>query len=172
MEWNSGSFSDESRFCLVKHNGRARVRGDIVHFSIKRHVQRTVSDMIWGAIANGSRLRLVFIRDSLTAQRYFHEMLQLRRTCHFGHFESFLHKASTVASSISTLFPNRTYIGYSEKNVAKFTAPPQTLELRHITYIKVAYLSYNETLRVRISITFNLSVDLQIVEQYPKLQYF
>ncbi|CAH1982491.1 unnamed protein product [Acanthoscelides obtectus] len=60
QEWNSIAFSDESRFCLDMHDGRARVR--------RRRV------MVWGAY--GSRSPLIFIRGNMNAQRYIHEVLE------------------------------------------------------------------------------------------------
>ncbi|CAH1966711.1 unnamed protein product [Acanthoscelides obtectus] len=67
QEWNSIVFSDESRFCLGMHDGRARVRrrhGERRNsqFFVERHVQHTVGVMVWGAIAYGSRSPLIFIR--------------------------------------------------------------------------------------------------------------
>ncbi|CAH1999182.1 unnamed protein product [Acanthoscelides obtectus] len=81
QEWNSIVFSDESRFCLGMHDGRARVRrrrGERRNpqFFIERHVHHTVGVMVWGAIAYGSRSPLIFIRDNMNAQRYIHEVLE------------------------------------------------------------------------------------------------
>ncbi|CAH1987993.1 unnamed protein product [Acanthoscelides obtectus] len=66
-EWNSIVFSDESRFCLGMHDGRARVRrrrGERRNpqFFVARHVHHTVGVMVWGAIAHGSKSPLIFIR--------------------------------------------------------------------------------------------------------------
>ncbi|CAH1961450.1 unnamed protein product [Acanthoscelides obtectus] len=69
QEWNSIVFSDESRFCLGMHDGRAR-------FFVERHVHHTVGVMVWGAIAYGSRSPLIFIRGNMNAQRYIHEVLE------------------------------------------------------------------------------------------------
>ncbi|CAH2000175.1 unnamed protein product [Acanthoscelides obtectus] len=66
QEWNSIVFSDESRFCLGMHDGRARVR----------RRRDTVGVMVWGAIAYGSRSPLIFIRGNMNAQRYIHEVLE------------------------------------------------------------------------------------------------
>ncbi|CAH1998257.1 unnamed protein product [Acanthoscelides obtectus] len=50
QEWNSIVFSDESRFCLGMHDGRA--------------------------IAYGSRSPLIFIRGNMNAEHYIHEVLE------------------------------------------------------------------------------------------------
>ncbi|CAH2020579.1 unnamed protein product, partial [Acanthoscelides obtectus] len=83
QEWNSIVFSDESRFCLGMHDGRARVRrrrGERRNpqFFVERHVHHTVgvSCCGWGAIAYGSRSPLIFIRGNMNAQRYIHEVLE------------------------------------------------------------------------------------------------
>ncbi|CAH1961371.1 unnamed protein product [Acanthoscelides obtectus] len=81
QEWNSIVFSDESRFCLGMHDGRARVRrrrGERRNpqFFVERHVHHTVGVMVWGAIAYGSRSPLIFIRGNMNAQRYIHEVLE------------------------------------------------------------------------------------------------
>lgn len=81
QEWNTVVFSDESRFCLGMHDGRARVRrrrGERreVQFFMERHVHRTVGVMVWGAIAYGSRSPLLFIRGNMTAQRYVQEVVE------------------------------------------------------------------------------------------------
>ncbi|CAH1979479.1 unnamed protein product [Acanthoscelides obtectus] len=74
-------FSDESRFCLGMHDGRARVRRRRgqrrnPQFFVERHVHHTVGVMVWGAIAYGSRSPLIFIRGNMNAQRYIHEVLE------------------------------------------------------------------------------------------------
>ncbi|CAH1964664.1 unnamed protein product [Acanthoscelides obtectus] len=81
QEWNSIVFSDESRFCLGMHDGRARVRrrrGERRNpqFFVEKHVHHTVGVMVWGAIAYGSRSPLIFIRGNMNAQRYIHEVLE------------------------------------------------------------------------------------------------
>ncbi|CAH1960067.1 unnamed protein product [Acanthoscelides obtectus] len=81
QEWNSIVFSDESRFCLGMHDGRARVRrrrGERRNpqFFVERHVHHTVGVMVWGAIAYGSRSPLIFIRGNMNVQRYIHEVLE------------------------------------------------------------------------------------------------
>ncbi|CAH1971392.1 unnamed protein product [Acanthoscelides obtectus] len=81
QEWNSIVFNDESRFCLGMHDGRARVirrRGERRNpqFFVERHVHHTVGDMVWGAIAYGSRSPLIFIRGNMNTQRYIHEVLE------------------------------------------------------------------------------------------------
>ncbi|CAH1989194.1 unnamed protein product [Acanthoscelides obtectus] len=57
QEWNSIVFSDESRFCLVMHDGRARVR--------RRRGER-----------RNPQSPLIFIRGNMKAQRYIHEVLE------------------------------------------------------------------------------------------------
>ncbi|CAH2004434.1 unnamed protein product [Acanthoscelides obtectus] len=81
QEWNSIVFSDESRFCLGMHDGRARVRrrrGERRNpqFFVERHVHHTVGVMVWGAVAYGSRSALIFIRGNMNAQRYIHGVLE------------------------------------------------------------------------------------------------
>ncbi|CAH1996987.1 unnamed protein product [Acanthoscelides obtectus] len=81
QEWNSIVFSDESRFCLGMHDGRARVRRRRrerrnPQFFVERHVHHTVGVMVWGAIAYGSRSPLIFIRGNMNTQRYIHEVLE------------------------------------------------------------------------------------------------
>ncbi|CAH1955546.1 unnamed protein product [Acanthoscelides obtectus] len=81
QEWNRIVFSGESRFCLGMYDGRARVRrrrGERRNpqFFVERHVHHTVGVMVWGAIAYGSRLPLIFIRGNMNAQRYIHEVLE------------------------------------------------------------------------------------------------
>ncbi|CAH1997565.1 unnamed protein product [Acanthoscelides obtectus] len=81
QEWNSIVFSDESRFCLGMHDGRARVRrrrGERRNpqFFVERHAHHTVGVMVWGAIAYGSRSPLIFIRGNMNAQRYIHKVLE------------------------------------------------------------------------------------------------
>ncbi|CAH2013356.1 unnamed protein product, partial [Acanthoscelides obtectus] len=73
QEWNSTVFSDESRFCLGMHDGRARVRrrrGERRNpqFFVERHVHHTFGVMVWGAIAYGSRSPLIFIRGNMNVQ--------------------------------------------------------------------------------------------------------
>ncbi|CAH1953450.1 unnamed protein product [Acanthoscelides obtectus] len=73
QEWNSIVFSDESRFCLGMHDGRARVRrrrGERRNpqFFVERHVHHTVGVMVWVAIAYGSRSPLIFIRGNMNVQ--------------------------------------------------------------------------------------------------------
>ncbi|CAH2013856.1 unnamed protein product [Acanthoscelides obtectus] len=81
QEWNSIVFSDESRFYLGMHDGRARVRrrrGERRNpqFFVERHVHHPVGVMVWGAIAYVSRSPLIFIRGNMNAQHYIHEVLE------------------------------------------------------------------------------------------------
>ncbi|CAH1988356.1 unnamed protein product [Acanthoscelides obtectus] len=82
QEWNSIVFSDEFRFCLGMHDGRAGVRrrrGERRNpqFFVERHVHHTVGVIVWDAIAYGSRSPLIFIRGNMNAQRYIHGVLEL-----------------------------------------------------------------------------------------------
>lgn len=57
------------------HDGRMQIRkrrGEMhdPQFSVERPVHRTAGVMVWGCIAYGTRSHLVFIRGTLTGQRY------------------------------------------------------------------------------------------------------
>lgn len=79
--WNHVIFSDESRFCLWKSDGRLRVRRrrndrrDLASVQ-RRHTGLTPGVMVWGAISLGHRSPLVFIDGSLNARRYINLVLQ------------------------------------------------------------------------------------------------
>ncbi|GFU05455.1 transposable element Tcb2 transposase [Trichonephila clavipes] len=80
-EWNQVIFSDESRFNLNSDDNRARVwrpYGERLNpaFALQRHTTPTTSMMVWGAIVYNTRSPLVLIRDTMTAQRYVHDILQ------------------------------------------------------------------------------------------------
>ncbi|GFY13320.1 transposable element Tcb2 transposase [Trichonephila clavipes] len=67
--------SDESRFnrvCVWK------TRGERLNpvFALQQHTAPTAGMMVWNAIAYNTRLPLVLIRGTMTAQRYVHDILQ------------------------------------------------------------------------------------------------
>ncbi|GFY09089.1 transposable element Tcb2 transposase [Trichonephila clavipes] len=83
VEWNQVVFIDESRFNLSSDDNRVRVgghRGECLNpaFVLQRHTAPTAGVMVWGAIAYNTRLPLVLIRGTVTAQRYVHDIL----VCH------------------------------------------------------------------------------------------
>ncbi|GFY06233.1 transposable element Tcb2 transposase [Trichonephila clavipes] len=80
-EWNQVLFSDESRFNLRSDDNRVRVwrlRGESLNlaFALQQHTAPTEGVMVWGAIAYNTRLPLVLICGTLTAQQYVHDFLQ------------------------------------------------------------------------------------------------
>ncbi|GFW15015.1 transposable element Tcb1 transposase [Trichonephila clavipes] len=80
-EWNHVVFSDESRFNLSWHDNRGRVwkpHGERLNsvFALQRHTATTAVVMVWGDIAYNTRSPLVFIRGTMTAQRYVHDIRQ------------------------------------------------------------------------------------------------
>ncbi|GFT88478.1 transposable element Tcb2 transposase [Trichonephila clavipes] len=81
-KWNQVVFSDESRFHLSSDENRVRVwrpRGEHLNsaFDLQRHTAPTAGGMVWGAISYNTRSSLVLINDTMTAQRYVHDILQL-----------------------------------------------------------------------------------------------
>lgn len=81
FQWNTVVFSDESRFCLRRSDGRARVyrrRGERYADACVREVDRFGggSIMVWGAISFRHRSPLVIVDGNLNAQRYRNEILQ------------------------------------------------------------------------------------------------
>ncbi|GFS83585.1 transposable element Tcb2 transposase [Trichonephila clavipes] len=81
-EWNQVVFSDESRFNLNSDDNPFRVwrpRGERLNpaFALQRHTAPTAGVMVWDAIAYNTRSPLVSIQDTITAQRYVHDILQL-----------------------------------------------------------------------------------------------
>ena len=79
-EWRRIVFSNESRFCLWRSDGRIRIRRrpeERLHPDciVERHVGRTPGIMIWGAISYNSRSPLVVVQGSLTAQNYINTIL-------------------------------------------------------------------------------------------------
>ncbi|GFW39275.1 transposable element Tcb1 transposase [Trichonephila clavipes] len=81
VEWNHFVFSDESRFNLSSDDNRVRVwrpRGEHLNpaFALQRHTVPTAVVMISGAIGYNTRSPLVFIKVTMTAQRYVHDIQQ------------------------------------------------------------------------------------------------
>ncbi|GFV25861.1 transposable element Tcb2 transposase [Trichonephila clavipes] len=79
--WNQVVFSDESRFNLSCDDNRVRVwrpRNERPNpaFALQRHTTPTVGVLVWGAIAYNKQSPLLLMRDTMTAQRYVHDILQ------------------------------------------------------------------------------------------------
>ncbi len=73
-------FTDESRFCLRRADGRERVyrrRGERYADACVRQVDRYGggSVMVWGGISFNNRTELVIVDGNLTAQRYCDEII-------------------------------------------------------------------------------------------------
>ncbi|GFV55347.1 transposable element Tcb2 transposase [Trichonephila clavipes] len=73
--------SDESRFSLSSDYNRVRVwrlRAERINlaFALHRHTTPTAGMMVWGAIAYNPWSPLVFIRGTMTTQRYVHDIPQ------------------------------------------------------------------------------------------------
>ncbi|GFV84332.1 uncharacterized protein TNCV_1591911 [Trichonephila clavipes] len=73
--------SDESRFNLSSYDNRVRVwrpRGERLNpaFASQRHTAPTAGVIESGAIAYNTRSPLVWIRSTMTAQRYVHDILK------------------------------------------------------------------------------------------------
>ncbi|GFV42547.1 transposable element Tcb1 transposase [Trichonephila clavipes] len=71
----------ESRFNLSNDDNRFcdwRPRGERLNpaFALQRHTAPTAGVMVWGAIAYNTRLPLVLIRGTMTAQWYVRDILQ------------------------------------------------------------------------------------------------
>ncbi|UYV82055.1 hypothetical protein LAZ67_21000606 [Cordylochernes scorpioides] len=80
-EWHRVVFSDESRFCLSSDSRRVRVwrrRGERSNPAaiVERPTVRQRGIMVWGAIAYDSRSPLLRIQGTMTAQRYFDDVLR------------------------------------------------------------------------------------------------
>ncbi len=81
QQWSNVLFSDESRFCLRKVDGRIRVwrrRGE-------RHLEPTVvpttaynggSVMVWAGISFNGRTDIVVVPGNLNARRYINEIVR------------------------------------------------------------------------------------------------
>ena len=79
-EWRGVAFSDESRFCLFRNDGRQKVwrrRGERhAACCIRQHDRWGPGGvMVWAAISADHRTDLVFIDGNLTARRYIDQVL-------------------------------------------------------------------------------------------------
>ncbi|GFX36314.1 transposable element Tc1 transposase [Trichonephila clavipes] len=80
-DWGCIVFSNESHFRLCPDDNRRRVwrrpgqRADPT-FPIARHTDPQPGAMVWGAIYFNSRISLVVIRGTLTAQRHVEDILR------------------------------------------------------------------------------------------------
>ncbi|GFW41259.1 transposable element Tcb2 transposase [Trichonephila clavipes] len=80
-EWNQVDLRDESRLNLSSDDNRVRVwrsHGERLNpaFALQRYATFTACVRVWGAIVCNTRLPLVLIRGTMTAQRYVHDILQ------------------------------------------------------------------------------------------------
>ncbi|GFT60691.1 transposable element Tcb1 transposase [Trichonephila clavipes] len=80
-EWNEAVFTEESRICLLHHDGRIRVwrhRGERTLNSCVMHrpTGPALGIMVWGGIGYHSRPPLVRIDGTLNSQRYISEVLE------------------------------------------------------------------------------------------------
>lgn len=79
-QWSQVMFSDESRFCLRKIDGRVKVwrrpRERFADCCVKRVTPfNGGSVMVWGGISNGGKTRLVNVEGNLNAVRYQQDIL-------------------------------------------------------------------------------------------------
>lgn len=79
-QWNSVLFSDESRFCLNKADGRDRAyrrQGERYADCCVREVDRWEGNgvMVWGGISFRHKTQIVFIDGYLTADDYINDVL-------------------------------------------------------------------------------------------------
>ncbi|GFS69940.1 transposable element Tcb1 transposase [Trichonephila clavipes] len=80
-KWNEVVFTDDSRICLLHHDGRIRVwrhRGKRMLNScgMHRHTGPAPGIMVWGGIGYHSRTALVRIAGTLNSQHYISEVLE------------------------------------------------------------------------------------------------
>ncbi|GFW51693.1 transposable element Tcb1 transposase [Trichonephila clavipes] len=80
-EWNEAVFTEESRICLLHHDGRIRVRGHrgermLKSCVIHRHTGPAPDIMVWGGIGYHSRTPLERITGTLNSQHYISEVLE------------------------------------------------------------------------------------------------
>ena len=83
QQWQTVTFSDESRFCLRLIDGRLRVwrRYGERHAEVSvqpRHAYNEGSVMVWAGVTADRRTDLVVVPGILTGQRYIDEILQCR----------------------------------------------------------------------------------------------
>lgn len=82
QQWKNVLFSDESRFCLTRPDGRCRVYRRRNERCAQACVQERdrfgggASVMVWGGISHDHRTALVIIHGGLNATRYRDEILQ------------------------------------------------------------------------------------------------
>ncbi|GFW36649.1 transposable element Tcb2 transposase [Trichonephila clavipes] len=81
VEWNQVVLSDEYRFNLRSYDNRVcvwRPRGERLNpaFPLQRDTAPTSGVMVWSAIVYNTRSYLVWIRGTMTAQWYVHDILQ------------------------------------------------------------------------------------------------
>lgn len=79
-QWQRVLFSDESRFCLFKSDGRVRVYRRRGERTAACCIQEVVpygggSVMVWGGILGEEKTPLVIVNGNLTAQRYVDDIL-------------------------------------------------------------------------------------------------
>lgn len=80
-DWARVLFTDESRFCLFRNDGRVRVfrrRGERLAPNCVREVHPFGGGgvMVWGGICGQIKTQLVILRGNLTGQRYIDEVLR------------------------------------------------------------------------------------------------
>ena len=80
-EWTRIVFSDGSRFCLFKNDGRTLVRRrcnerESEECIVKRHTASTRGIMVWGAISYNSKSPLVRFRGIMNALNYISDVLE------------------------------------------------------------------------------------------------
>ena len=81
QQWQTVTFSDESRFCLRHIDGRLRVwrRNGECHAEVNvqpRHAYNGGSVMVWAGVTVDRRTDLVVVPGILTGQRYIDEILR------------------------------------------------------------------------------------------------
>lgn len=80
-QWNGVLFTDESRFCIDRADGRERVwrrTGERYADCCVREADRWggPSAMVWGGITNNHRTPLLVLEGNLNARRYIDEVLE------------------------------------------------------------------------------------------------
>ena len=79
-QWRSVLFTDESRFCLQRTSGRAKVyRSAGERYTqgciLEKDSHRGGSVMVWGGITSRHKTGLVVVQGNLTAQRYIDQII-------------------------------------------------------------------------------------------------